>query len=516
MNDFFGPGCCFQSWCPTSDWNVVRAVVSAPPSPIVPGVIYLISSSPTGEFAGMPNRYARYSMEAMSWEFCSPIAGQRVTPEGTVGCSILLYGVNGWVELCTGSGPCDPVSVSVNGIDFAPVAAGGSISIQVLQGGIQVGSVNTLTRVVTVPTCPGGGCTDAFLTFDTTPLLSIPSGALQNIDCSTLLNAVYVFGASEIQKNGTYVSAGDVNGRDSYSLAPNHVIEWNGSQYINRNIFSGTDWITTNSPADPWSGIWVEFIGGIPIIGTVVQSTIGTYCQATCDPLTYSLVDEDDNLLQSGSVDDPCAGVLQLTAPNATVQLRNTGGVDISPVDSYLAGSVNIKVAPDGELFATDGVTPVLVIKSGGSESLPGSRIKYVDVAGASQLTAVSDTEFASGTLRPADEIARRELKNAGGTGLGVYATVAGLIANTVPNCPIPLKFVWGAGDADTLTHTITTDEAGTYTTYTQDGGSGTITYNKNGLGFVSVAGTISFVPGDTIIVRRTITTSQGFSRWVP
>jgi beta-glucanase (GH16 family) len=77
-----------------------------------------------------------------------------------------------------------------------------------------------------------------------------------------------------------------------------------------------------------------------------------------------------------------------------------------------------------------------------------------------------------------------------------------------------PLKFAWGAGNADTLTFTVTADEAGTYNTYTQDGSSGTITYSLNGAAYASVTGTIVLAIGDTIRLRRTTPTAQGFSRW--
>jgi hypothetical protein len=77
-----------------------------------------------------------------------------------------------------------------------------------------------------------------------------------------------------------------------------------------------------------------------------------------------------------------------------------------------------------------------------------------------------------------------------------------------------PLKFGWGPGDADTLLWTITSDEAGTYATYTQDGSSGTITYSLNGGAFAAVSGTIVLTAGDDIIVRRTSPSLTGFSKW--
>lgn len=320
--------------------------------------------------------------------------------------------------------------------------------------------------------------------------------------------------------------------------------------------------------------------GGLPVGSLNPATGVVTVDECDeCTPLGYDLHNTDGTVLLSGNVTDPCGATLELTAPDATVQLVDGKGSNIgepvlfpsgtsgqmtapsvlvqlvssdseplgeeqtihsgsalttivapdavvqlndsddNPIggsDNYLSGSTNTKTAPDGTVKTTDGATTVMPVKSNGSANLPQSVIRYKDAADASQLTAAVDTVYSGGTLRGAVEVPRRELKNAGGTGLGVYATVARLIADTIPNCPIPLKFGWGAGNRDTLTWTVTSDEAGTYTTYTSDGGSGTITYSKNGGGFASVTGSITLAVSDTIIVRRTITTSQGFSRWVP
>jgi hypothetical protein len=77
-----------------------------------------------------------------------------------------------------------------------------------------------------------------------------------------------------------------------------------------------------------------------------------------------------------------------------------------------------------------------------------------------------------------------------------------------------PLKFALAAFTDTSITFTVTADEAGTYGTYTQDGGSGTLTYSLNGGSFVALTGTIVLAIGDTIAVRRTNTAAAGFIRW--
>ncbi len=71
----------------------------------------------------------------------------------------------------------------------------------------------------------------------------------------------------------------------------------------------------------------------------------------TCDPLTWTLRDEDGNLLEQGSVTDPCGDALPLTAPNASVlrdgaaygTVLSGGSIDVPsdcPCDP-LTGTVN-------------------------------------------------------------------------------------------------------------------------------------------------------------------------------
>lgn len=105
-------------------------------------------------------------------------------------------------------------------------------------------------------------------------------------------------------------------------------------------------------------------------------------------------------------------------------------------------------------------------------------------------------------------------VRNLNGTALGSPSVKSNGTANYT--APIPMKMGWGAGDADTLEWTVTDAEAGTYNSYTQDGGSGTITYSKNGGSYTALSGTITLAVGNTIKVRRTTTTNAGYSTWAP
>ena len=105
-------------------------------------------------------------------------------------------------------------------------------------------------------------------------------------------------------------------------------------------------------------------------------------------------------------------------------------------------------------------------------------------------------------------------VKNLNGTSLVSEAIPAGASENIT--APIPFIMGWGAGDDTTLTWTVEDGQAGPYATYSQDGASGTIPYNKNSAGFAALSGTITLAVGDTIAQKRTVFTAQGFSQWLP
>lgn len=74
--------------------------------------------------------------------------------------------------------------------------------------------------------------------------------------------------------------------------------------------------------------------------------------------------------------------------------------------------------------------------------------------------------------------------------------------------------FSFDAGEADSTLVTITSSMAGSLTSLTQDGSSGTITYSKNGGAFISTL-PLNLVATDTLTVRRTVTTAAGYAQYV-
>lgn len=201
-------------------------------------------------------------------------------------------------------------------------------------------------------------------------------------------------------------------------------------------------------------------------------------CGATTN---VRVLDADDNPV--GSLDAP-----DWRIPSATVQLKDSAGDDIGSADSYLPGANTTKTAPDGSVQRQDSV--------GANIGTP--------IAVRSNQTGLAVT-CPDGTVN---------VQNLNGTTLGSPTVKSN--GSTNYTAPIPLKFGWGAGDADTLTWTVTDDEAGSYTAFTSDGGSGTLTYSKNGGAFAALSGSIALAVSDTIVVRRTTSTSNGWVKWAP
>ena len=56
----------------------------------------------------------------------------------------------------------------------------------------------------------------------------------------------------------------------------------------------------------------------------------------------------------------------------------------------------------------------------------------------------------------------------------------------------------------------IDSDNAGTYTSITDNGASGSITLSKNGGAFVAFSSPLVLASTDTLVVKRTVTTAVG------
>jgi len=73
------------------------------------------------------------------------------------------------------------------------------------------------------------------------------------------------------------------------------------------------------------------------------------------------------------------------------------------------------------------------------------------------------------------------------------------------------LKAVFATTTNTMETLIIDADNAGTYTSITDDGSSGTITLNINGGGFAAFVNPTVLAVSDTVVIKRTVATALGF-----
>lgn len=92
------------------------------------------------------------------------------------------------------------------------------------------------------------------------------------------------------------------------------------------------------------------------------------------------------------------------------------------------------------------------------------------------------------------------------------YANVeSGGALNVISAKDLFLVFDFETGDDETYVHEITADSAGTFTSLSQDGASGTITISINGGAYAAFVNPTALANGDTIQVKRTTTAADGF-----
>jgi hypothetical protein len=226
-------------------------------------------------------------------------------------------------------------------------------------------------------------------------------------------------------------------------------------------------------------------------------------------PLTWTVRDDVGNVLASGTVTDPClTPVLDVEvdcAGECDPLTVNINEVLFDTINSPCGSVVNANVYnSEGAAVGALAAGPLWVVPDG-TYQLKDSAGADIGSPGSIPSGENEDITAPDGTVT---------IKNLGGTTLGTQAVESNGAIDYI--APIPLKFGWGAGDADTLVWTVTSDEAGTYGTYTPTGTNGTITYSKNDGGYAALSGSIVLAVSDTITVRRTTTTAAGSVKWAP
>jgi hypothetical protein len=88
---------------------------------------------------------------------------------------------------------------------------------------------------------------------------------------------------------------------------------------------------------------------------------------------------------------------------------------------------------------------------------------------------------------------------------------ISGRTLNITLHKEVFIKGLFKSGNDTMETLTIDAESAGTFTSITDDGGSGSITLSKNGGAFAAFSSPLVLANTDTLVVKRTTTTSAGF-----
>ena len=118
-----------------------------------------------------------------------------------------------------------------------------------------------------------------------------------------------------------------------------------------------------------------------------------------------------------------------------------------SPV-AIAAGTTVPVTAPHGTVMTSDMGDPVMDVLSGETKPLPKSKILFNDASDALAFTDLYDNKF-DGNLYPGITIPRRELKDSASAGIGIYASLDGLIDDTIDDIPDSAITVNGAAFAN-------------------------------------------------------------------
>jgi hypothetical protein len=300
-------------------------------------------------------------------------------------------------------------------------------------------------------------------------------------------------------------------------------------------------------------------------LGALVGSLIGgewiVNTGGSCADATYTIEDSLGNVLYTGTI--PSGGSVTEVIGNSTLNVNKSDGTLISSrsilsegTDSYNVGDSSavlkdedgnvlsttpIKatetediVAPNGDVSVNSvafddvlsgGALNIQVRKSTGNDLIGSKQGQYwrigdstitnsdssydVDVK-ATESLVLPDSQINVNSVDSGDVVSVKTID----VNTNIVPSSVGLVGNTL-TITLPkevfIKGLFKSGNDTMETLTIDAESAGTFTSTTNDGGSGTITFSKNGGAFAAFSSPLVLANTDTLVVKRTTTTSAGF-----
>ena len=270
---------------------------------------------------------------------------------------------------------CQPATYTVNGTPGTPIPSGGNAVLQVLQGGVQVGTFDPVTGVHTVPECPEGCTGPLTLVFDANgtsvevAVIADPCDTTFVLGCDTLVDAVVVEGAGSPEANGLYLPDGEFNGETLYRKdADTSIFAANPEPdrfWVIRTSSDGDLYVNDVDNEHPWDVLTWFVNDGISPAPAVRQATLGDLYAAFCNicpepepcPIDIEVRNGIGDVVDSANIPDPCEqeGPVVLTAPDAT---PTWDGVPWGAVPSGSSPDINC-----------DSLIPAAYVQDGGSKT---------------------------------------------------------------------------------------------------------------------------------------------------
>jgi hypothetical protein len=261
------------------------------------------------------------------------------------------------------------------------------------------------------------------------------------------------------------------------------------------------------------------FVGGV-VTEQINGVTIGTVVSGT----TNNQVIENTLGTPVGTAANPSV------VPDATVQLNGTtvGTIASGATDSF---AVNLDGSPSGvwdgtawQVTSTPCADATVELNGVEMTTIPSGDTENISIRQSSGATEVGskqgvhwriDDSAISINGSPVADVKAEDSLDIDVTQDGLPVGSWNGSAWIVPTCAkdVFIKFGFQTGSDTTGTLTIDADNAGTFTSTSDDGSSGTITYNVNGGGFAAFVNPTVLTIGNTIAAKRTITTGAGFAK---
>lgn len=205
-----------------------------------------------------------------------------------------------------------------------------------------------------------------------------------------------------------------------------------------------------------------------------------------------------------------------ITIADSTAVIKNSAGSTLKSQAILAEASANITINDSSAVIKNSAGTTIKTqsILAEGSNNITINDSSAVvknsentTIASASDILAEGSKNISVGDT--AYTVKDQDLNTL--TSGNLVSAKTGQVINVTLSKALFMKGIWGSGVDELGVITIDADNAGTYTSITSDGSSGTITFSKNGGSYAAFSNPLVLAASDTLNVKRTVTTAAGY-----